>query len=301
VSAMLDVPRRWLKATLAATAVVALLLIVATGSLSTPRGTGQVDRSLPDIVGGATVGGILRLVYLAILAAALYRWLLSRDEVKRGKGPQRRASPALTLLVILAVGGVLVLGAALRDTSVTNPLFPQVEEEERSPEVLDDGEIVDGSPPGSLPEFMSEPGATSSPVETLLAHPWLAALTLLMVAGTALAILLRRPDEEAEPEMEAVERSEESVTETIPAPPVGSDPRSRVFAAYRAVEQAASGFGRSRQPGETVGGHLRRLGGADARSLAQTYDRARFSAHDVTGDAADEAERAGRAVVEVSG
>lgn len=297
---MLDTPRQWLKATLAATAVVALLLVVATGSLSTPAGTGQADRSLPDIVGGATVGGILRLVYLAILAAALYRWLLSRDEVKRGKGPRRRASPALTLLVILALGGALVLGASLRDTSVTNPVFPQAEEEEPVQEALDDGEIVDGSPPGSLPEFMSEPGATSSPVETLLSHPGLAALTLLMVAGVGLAILLRRP-EAAEPEMEVAERGEETVTEAIQAPARGTDPRSRVFAAYRAVERAARGFGRSRQPGETVGGHLRRLGGVDARRLAHIYDLARFSPHDVTGDAADEAERAGRAVAEVSG
>lgn len=301
MKSVLDTPWRWLKATLAATAVVALLLVVATGSLSTPGGTGQVDQSLPDIVGGATVGGILRLVYLTILAVALYRWLLSRDEVKRGKGPQRRASPAVTLLVILAVGGALVLGAALRDTSVTNPVFPQAEEEEPLPEVLDDGEIVDESPPGSFPEFMSEPGATSSPVETLLSHPWLAALTLLMVAGVALAILIRRPADEAEPEMEVVERGRPSVTEAIPAPVGGTDPRSRVFAAYRAVERAARGLGRSRQPSETVAGHLRRLGGADARKLAHIYDLARFSSHDVTGDAADEAERASRVVVEVSG
>lgn len=294
---MVGISRRWAQAALAAVAVVVLLLVVANGSRSLP-GTDRVATTVGEGERPAiSLGGLLRLAYFAILVSALYRWLLSRDEPRRGRGPHRRASPALTLLIILVIGGALVLGAALRDNSVVNRVLPPVEEEdEQLAEVLDDGEIADG-PLTTVPEVLSEPG-DRSPVETLLADPWLSVATLAVIVIAFLAFVLRRSPEEEEPPLEPVIAQEAPPPITRPlAANIPTDPRWRVFAAYAEVERVAGNRGLGRANGETVGRHLRRVGGAAARRLGEIYDRARFSAHDVDDAIADAAQLAARDLV----
>ncbi len=288
--------RRWIMGTVAATAVVVLLLVVANGSGSLPVGTqGTAGRSSGSSGSGVTLGGILRLVYLGVLASALYRWLLSRDDARKGAGLRRRGSPALTLLMILVIGGALILGSSLREPSFVNPVMPRTEEEDPLPEVLEGGEITDDSLPRQ-PHSLEETEGTSSPVETLLADPWLTGGTLALVGGALLALLIRRPSGEPEPQPEIVPG--ETAERTRPSPPStpAVDSRSRVFAAYSEVERAARVRGIGRGYGETVTGHLRRLGGGPAKKLGELYDLARFSPHEVDSESAEEAERAGRVV-----
>lgn len=265
-----------LRAVVAAAGVAALLIVVAlsAGSVIGESDAGRLvpgDREqLADVM-----RQVLTVAYVALLANALYLWL-SRDRPGRRRTLRRRRmtplgflSALLTAVVFVALAWVVWEGLppAAEPPPVTGATIPRVE-----------------IPEAPVARRGGDPPAPSAPLWGLVAVGG-AALALALLAGTRRA----RP----EPTASRADPPGEGAAAPSRAEVPSRDPRGRVFAAYRAVEATADERGVARGTGETVTGHLRRLGVPAAARLGSLYNRARYSRHVVTSDEADEAQAAG--------
>jgi hypothetical protein len=269
--------------TVATTAgVTALLVVVAlsAGSVLGRGGRGRLFHLDREVMAGV-MQQTLFVVYVAILANALYLWLTRDDRARRPGAARDRSSPVGFLLALLVVVAFLIVRLYLWDR-----IFPNLEAEPIPTSLATVPSAVGsvGSGPGAVP--------TAETTQWGLAVVGLAALALVVL----LAIAWRRTEARG-PVLTAVPVPEETTASPpVQVPPPG-DARDRVFAAYRAVEEDAHRRGMERGRSETVTSYLRRLPGAGpeaGRRLTSIYNRARFSRHDVTPDDAGEAEGAGQ-------
>lgn len=260
-----------------ATAATAGFLVMVVAAGSGFEGIGVPGRffSLEAEAMAAYLVPLLRFAYLALLAVAFYRWLVTREGRPRGRARRRPPSFLATFLaLVLLAGGIFLFMATVDRSGVpsTSTSFP----------------------PNS---GLDQPVPAAEGVAPLAGEPgW--GLVVLALAGLAGAIFLV---------VQRYERPEATaVSSRSPVPPVDSvrardgaavsgDARARVYAAYRRVEEFARRSGMARAIYETVAAHLRRLDPADpARLLTLAYHRARFSPLEVTEETADTAEEAAR-------
>lgn len=262
--------------------VTSLLVVVAltAGSITDgPAGgrTWQIDRAAT----AAVVRQVLFVAYLAVLAHAFYLWLTQGS--RRGRSASRRpGAPALGLLLFLLL---LLFLAVFRLVTLENEAGPEEGARPTLTTVPSPDFEGGGAPlPGGVPESTPAPD-----------WPVLAAGLALVGVVVAVAVARRRPAPGGS-ELRTPS-SPEAVTGPHPLqPPPPTDPRERVFAAYRTVEDAAGRTGRHRHPSETVSAHLSRLTSpapAAADPLASLYNRARFSSHLIAAEDAIRAEQAG--------
>lgn len=263
--------------------VTSLLVVVAltAGSMTEGPAGGrawQIDRAATS----AVVRQILFVAYLAVLAHAFYLWLTQGS--RRGRSASRRpGAPALGILLFLLL---LLFLAVFRLVTLENGAGP--EEGARptlttvpSPDFEGGGAPLPGGVPGSTP-----------------APDWPVLAAGLALVGIAVAVVVARRRPAPGGSELRTPSPPEAVTGPHPVqPPPPIDPRERVFAAYRTVEDAAGRTGgRRRHPSETVSAHLSRLtspGPAAADPLASLYNRARFSSHPIGAVDASRAEQAG--------
>ncbi|HSJ35430.1 MAG TPA: DUF4129 domain-containing protein [Acidimicrobiia bacterium] len=264
-----------------ATAATAGFLVMVVAAGAGFEGIGVPGRffSLEPGAVAAYVVPMLRFGYLVLLVVAFYRWLVTREGRSR-RGAQRRPPSFLAtfLALVLVAGGIFLFMATVDRTGVpsTSTSFPPNSGLDQSVPVAD----------GVAP-LVGEPG-------------W--GLVVLALAGLAGAILLvvqryGRSDGAAVSARSAVPTVGSVGPSEGAAVPGGA--RSRVYAAYRRVEDAAQRSGMARAIYETVAAHLRRLHPPDpARLLTVAYHRARFSPLEVTEETAVSAEEAARALTE---
>lgn len=249
--------------------IVLLLLVVALSARGWPR-TGVDPVRIDPAVMSEYLVPLLRWLYLMALAFAFYHWLVSRDLGERRAAPgRRRVSPVATLLALVLVATVALILVDLADTLEGMTLLP--------------------SQPAGIAS--GDPATRPAPPETVTTNR---SLGLALVAALlALAVAGWRRGGEAEEEHPRP-AARVVVPPDAPSPSFPTDPRGRVFAAYRAVEARSGRAGWERRPAETVTRHLARLpvDHADTRRLAAIYNTARFSDHPVRSATADEAEEA---------
>lgn len=254
-------------------AVLGASALVAVGStdLRDPAATTafvEVDPSrVRDVVLGLTV---------LVLAYAFYTGLVGRHR-RRSRRSGSRSHPLHVLLAILVVAVVVI---------AVRPLL-----EERGEE--------DATEPTRAPAT-AEAGDDVFQGRSLLTDPgwelWLVAGLGIVALGVLAATRTRDRSVAASPS-----RGPDGPVPT-PSSRHPTDPRGRVFAAYRQVEEAADRSGIDRPPSRTVRRHLGTVGDAagpePAGRLADAYDRARYSHLDLDDAAADAAEHDSRRVRE---
>lgn len=259
---------RWVP--VGAAALVGLLLIVVAAVATGLPGVEPASSpgSDSDVVADL-VGPTMRLLYAALLLAAIYRWLI-RPRVAKRRRSRDPSSPWATLAALVVVAALVLL------------VLPSLHfgETGASEDVL------------ATVTTMAEPADPASDVVPM-AGPDVWVLVAAAVAVSAFAILRWRT---------GVAPAGVTAPTSPPAPPdvwIESDPgpgdtRSRVLAAYRRVAARAAEVGIARTGSETVTSHLMRLAGSgheeQSGRLADLYNRARFSRHPTSGSEATSAE-----------
>lgn len=265
------------RAVAAATGVAILFLVVAAASSSLPIRDAGVRVALDGGGLAEVLGPAVRLLYLVVMAEAFYLWL--KGWGRRGGSRQRRraVSPAATLFVLLLVAAAIYLFAPLTGDEIAGDPSSST-----TPPVSGQSEVVAGGEPVETPAPFF-PGSI----------PWV--IVAVLAAVLAVVVFLRRNTAGGAADDLVGDRPEDpgSLDEELET---AGDPRGRVFAAYAGVERKAADRGIGRRVDETVAAHLERLpvrSVDEPRSLAEIYDRARFSTHPVTETVAEEAEAAG--------
>lgn len=264
----------------AALAVASMLVVIAMIATDPLSGTArarlfEVDRTAV----AAFARQALFVAYLAVLLHALYLWL-TRD-TRRGKGKEQQRRLGLPLVLFALLVTVIYL-------YTSNFALPPGEEG-----------VDPDTPITSVPdaEVVPTPASAEQPQP---GSPWGAAAIAAALVAVIAYLLFRRPSSEvAEPPVAPAASASQLPTgfaATTDWDP-GTDPRSRIFAAYRRVETVAETSGQERRRGETVGAHLRRVAPSlPSRQLASTYNRARFSPHAVAVSDAEAAEASAREI-----
>ncbi|MGA7272421.1 MAG: DUF4129 domain-containing protein, partial [Acidimicrobiia bacterium] len=230
----------------------------------------------PDVVADL-VGPTMRLLYAAVLLAAIYRWLI-RPRAARRRRSRDPVSPWATLaaMVVVAAVALLVLPSLhFGGPGASEPVLPTV-------------------------TTTADPAVPTSDAVPV-AGPDVWVLIAAAVAVLAFAMFRRRtgagragryiPTVPSQPPRAWIESS-----------PDPGDTRSRVLAAYRRVAGRAAEVGVARAGSETVTSHLMRLAGSEQEGptglLADLYNRARFSIHPTSGSEATSAEQLSKQIRE---
>lgn len=275
---------RWFKAIGVTASVAVLYLVVAVTASPLPTGLRPEGVALVDLESlRRLMVPAIRLGYLALLAVAMYTWLVRRED-RRRTGSGRRIPPVATLLALFLVALATVGMMSLRPDAFDR---------------LANGQAVhvDGARPiggSGRPTGMIDGDRFTVDV---VGRPWVA-LAALAVGGLAiyLARFRRAGADLSEPPRAAPPAGD--TTDDRLEPPPATDPSGRVIAAYRRVEAAAGRSGRSRAVAETVGAHLQRLTDRpEGAILGASYNRARFSTEPIS---VEEAERAESSAVNLS-
>jgi hypothetical protein len=249
---------RWAAVGVAALVGV-LMMAVAVVSTGLPgTGSGSSLGFDSDVVADL-FSPAMRVLYAAVLLAAIYRFLLRPRAAKRGR---RRASmpPWATLAAMAVVAAVVLL--VLPNLHFGGPSETQT----TFFTTTTVAGRADGSSAGTVP----------------VVGPDVWVVVAAAIAGLAFVLWRRRSQSApAVPPMAAGRQVPPSIWIESDLNP--SDSRSRVLAAYRGLARRATEVGLGRARTETVTSHLRRLGkrgGAEPTGrLAYLYNRARFSAH----------------------
>lgn len=251
--------RRLGRTTAMVTAAVAMLglgfvVAVAAGSLS----TGSEDRLLEtDFRLDLDLSPVLAWILLLLAVAGAVLFALGMREAR----PRREGGGRSYLAILI---GIIVFVAVFRwaRPAVESLLGDAGSATEAADEVL-----PDGVGPGSA---------------------WLFSVLLAAVVAAALTrvgLSIRAGDLPFQPEPEGEAPGEVRVTKAATQSrslPLGSDPRSRVLAAYHRFESALSEAGGPRPANETTGRHARRVGEAlgldrgDIEMLVVTHAIARY-------------------------
>jgi hypothetical protein len=258
-----------LAAVLAAVAAVVLLAIAAAGSGASPFGPGAAAgrASPPDSVVWGLLG-TLAVLGLATAVAVIVLAIIWREQVELPVRSRWRIGGILLLF------GLVVAAMLLRSARGRLPSWLPLGSPGDAP---GGGEAVPGARPDSA--------------------GWLplavAVVGLLVWIGVAVLAARRGRREGAEPS--EAERLAELVEEALLGLAAETDPRRAVIAAYDVMERGLAAAGTPRLPGETPREHTTRtLLGAHApappvTTLAELFERARFSPHEIDAAMRDQA------------
>jgi Tfp pilus assembly protein PilN len=263
--------RAWL-GPLAILALLGLLLVVALASAGGGPGIGETAPGVkaPTILSDYLASLALMLVPLG--AALFVASMVLRRERRARMGGKKRSLLPMTLLVGIAVGILLVVGAELRirgdetgdrrtptATTPTQTATTETEQEQARPY---DARFQ------WLPYFM---------LGTLV----------FAFAATAAGLAIRRRLRPPDPNAVLAAELSAALAETLDDLEREPDPRKAVIGAYARMERTLAAKGLPRHDSETPLEYLERAldvvqaGGHSARRLTRLFERARFSPHTI--------------------
>jgi hypothetical protein len=270
---MVEPPARWVRAGLAVVGLAVASLVVAIGSTGLREG----DRTDPFLA--VEAGRLADLVLVLVAAGAIVATLLALTRRRRRTGRREVPPPAKPWHVLAALGLLAILLVTLADLRPVGEDTPPV----TATLVRQDAELIDTPPP-----------AEGSPPGWGL---WLAA-----TAGVAALLVLVAGRRRRRPAARPSEPFPSAPVAVGTAPETADEPRRRIFAAYRQVEEAAAASGLHRPPARTVRGHLGVLGSLSsagaADRLSRSYDAARYAPDEPAAAMVDEAEQASRHITD---
>jgi len=247
--------------------LVAVVAIAATGSTSSGSDTG---RRAPGVLGGTILG----LGLVALLASAV---LVFYALAHKGPGEYPHTWGGLTQLVVLASFLIALIALNLRDWSL-----PGLDQLKVAP------------PPSAVTSTTGDASASANDGRTT----WLAALAVLLlaaIAATAFFFATRRRKKQLQDDRELVESLHDVLAETLDDLRGERDPRRAVIAAYARLEHVLAAHGLPRRAAETQAEHIARIldelevDKSAVQRLADLFQRAKFSQHEVDATMKDEA------------
>jgi Domain of unknown function (DUF4129) len=254
---------------LAAGVAVALLALVAVGSLRGPLGSGRGRPSYPaDLIDSLLLLLLLAMVAAAVLAVvSLWQDRHQVQQRRRRSGSFALILPMAAVLVLWLVQDVLGLGGGDRDQTPTS------------------------TPPAPSTVEVPAPPSDSGVV------PWVVAgVALIAMVGIVVAQLVAERRRRRPPRSPA-ERLVELFDDTLEDLEREPDPRRAVIAAWARMERGLAAAGLPRRPSEApfeYAGRVlesaldpagqvtpRALGLSPAHRLTGLFERAKFSHHDI--------------------